>query len=213
MKRLPHPRFFLFLAVFGGVLAAAMPFRPLRDAVLLGFDAGALAFLAATVPLWFETRTDIMRSRAARDDGGRVLLLLVSVVALLTVFAAVFAIVASDTDMTVEDMLQVVGTLALAWLFVNTIFALHYGHLYYDPAAGAAERADRGGLAFPGDEPPVFSDFVYFAFVIGMASQVSDVAVLSRAMRRTVILHGLLAFAFNLGILAMTINVLSGTLT
>jgi uncharacterized membrane protein len=45
-----------------------------------------------------------------------------------------------------------------------------------------------------------------------MTCQVSDVVVTGRGMRRVVLFHGLLAFFFNLGVVALTINVLSGVL-
>jgi uncharacterized membrane protein len=47
---------------------------------------------------------------------------------------------------------------------------------------------------------------VYFSFVIGMTSQVSDVGVTSRAVRRTVTAHGVVSFLFNVALLALTIN-------
>lgn len=46
-------------------------------------------------------------------------------------------------------------------------------------------------MAFPGpDETPGYWDFVYFSFVVGMTSQVSDVGVTSKRIRRTVVAHG-----------------------
>ena len=42
-----------------------------------------------------------------------------------------------------------------------------------------------------------------------MTSQVSDVAVESAAIRRIVTLHGVLAFFFNLSVLALTVNMMS----
>ena len=68
------------------------------------------------------------------------------------------------------------------------------------------------GLAFPGHEDPDYLDFFYHSAVVGMTSQVSDVTVHSRAMRRLVLLHGLLSFAFNLIVLAMAVNVFASAL-
>jgi uncharacterized membrane protein len=214
MTGLPHPRFFLFLAVTAAVTAALWPLLGPGRALILGFDAGAVAFLVATLPMWFEDGSDAMRQRAARDDGGRPLLLLVSVLALAAVFVALVTVLRSHAPVTAQDYLQVVMTLVLAWLFVNTIYAHHYAHLYF----AQVREQDAGGLDFPGREGPghkgpVFSDFVYFAFVIGMTSQVSDVTIHSRRMRRAATLHGLMAFGFNLGVMALTINVLSGALS
>ena len=83
----------------------------------------------------------------------------------------------------------------------HTIFALHYAHDFYDESAGR-------GLAFPrGDKEPDYWDFVYFSFVIGMTSQVSDVSVTSKQIRRTVAAHGVVSFVFNAALLALTVNI------
>jgi uncharacterized membrane protein len=123
-----------------------------------------------------------------------------------------FTIVDARYAVTGRDILWVIATLVLAWLFVNTIFAHHYAHLYYDPPDPGSGAAERGGLSFPGTDAPDFSDFCYFAFGIGMTCQVADVTIQSRRIRRLATLHGLLAFSFNLGVMAMTINVMAGAL-
>jgi len=66
------------------------------------------------------------------------------------------------------------------------------------------------GLRFPGEFDPDFLDFSYFAFVVGMTSQVSDVAVTGEQMRRITLIHGVLSFVLNIAILAMSINVIAG---
>ena len=43
-------------------------------------------------------------------------------------------------------------------------------------------------------------------YVIGMTSQVSDVCVTSKPLRRIVTAHGLLSFVFNVTLLALAIN-------
>lgn len=207
MKALPHPRFLLFLL---SLPVAVAGFRILgrawESAEVMAFDLAALLFMLSCLPLWLESGARPMRSRAARDDGGRVLLLLVSVAALGAVVRALLRIAGADAVLDAGQALLVVATLALAWCFVNTVYAFHYAHLYYD----LGEQGDRGGLEFPGEAPPVFADFLYFSFVIGMTCQVSDVVVQTTVLRRTVLLHGLLSFLFNLGVLAMVVNVLAG---
>ena len=59
----------------------------------------------------------------------------------------------------------------------------------------------------PGNARPDYWDFVYFSFVIGMTSQVSDVGVTSTRIRRTVTAHGVVAFAFNAALLALSVNI------
>jgi uncharacterized membrane protein len=205
MTAIPHPRFLLFLVLlFCGIAGASGHMKP-EEAVVFGFNIAALGFIAASVPLFLQDQPGDLRRRGARDDGGRVLLLLSSAIVLAAVIASLARMIQTREALTMPDLLQVIATLVLTWLFVNLIYAHHYGHMYYDQK----DHGDAGGLAFPGGDDPVFVDFCYFAFCIGMTSAVSDVNIESRSMRRTVTLHALLAFVFNLGILALVINVLS----
>ena len=96
----------------------------------------------------------------------------------------------------------------LAWLFSNTVYALHYAHLFYQP--GMTTGRIRAGSISRRDEPDYW-DFVYFSFTLGMTFQTSDVEITSRDMRRVVIGQCLAAFVFNIGVLAFTINVLGRT--
>lgn len=205
IRAIPHPRFFLFLALLFCGIAGASGFMKPEEAVVAGFNIAALGFIAASIPLFLQDQPEDLRRRGARDDGGRVFLLLSSAVVLAAVVASLARMIQTREALTMPDLLQVIATLILAWLFVNLIYAHHYGHMYYDQK----DHGDTGGLAFPGRDDPVFADFCYFAFCIGMTSAVSDVNIESRNMRRTVTLHALLAFLFNLGILALVINVLS----
>lgn len=102
------------------------------------------------------------------------------------------------------------GLVALAgsWLMMHTIYAFHYAHRYYiDQKSGTPD----GGLDFPGkDDAPDYFDFLYYSYVIGMTSQVSDVQATSKEMRRITLLHSVLAFAFNMMVLALSVNVVAG---
>jgi uncharacterized membrane protein len=89
------------------------------------------------------------------------------------------------------------------------VWAFHYAHLFYDPLTSGE---DHGGLSFPGGSPPKFSDFCYFSFVIGMTFQVSDVEITSSHFRKIAMIHGMVAFFYNLGLLALTVNLIAGAL-
>ena len=101
------------------------------------------------------------------------------------------------------------ASLAASWLLLQTAFALHYARVYY---RRGPDGAAAGGLAFPGGREPDYLDFLYFSAVVGMTSQVSDVAVTHRHLRRLTLVHGLLSFAFNLIVLALAINVFASSL-
>lgn len=208
---LPHPRFIVFLLLFAfvgvAVDLAAPHIRP-SIALIAGFDTGAAAFILSAVPLWRDRGDPGAHVRAERDDGGQRLLILVLVATLAVVLVALGMAVQHQNGRTPADVLLVVVTLTLAWVLVNLVYSFHYAHLYYD----LRRRGGDGGLDFPGGHAPVFADFCYFSFVIGMTCQVSDVAITEQRIRRAALLHGLVAFFFNLGVFALTVNVLAGVL-
>lgn len=102
-----------------------------------------------------------------------------------------------------------IATVVLSWWLIHTIFSVHYAHMYYDTDTDEGGRLKVGGLQFPHTEEPDYLDFVYFGFVIGMTFQVSDVEIADRKIRRMGLLHGVVAFAFNMSIIALTVNLIS----
>jgi len=102
------------------------------------------------------------------------------------------------------------SALVLSWLLIHTMYTFHYARRYYD--SHPQTNADVRGLGFPGTENPDYLDFAYYSFVIGMTSQVSDVAVTSRHIRRITLLHGVLSFLFNIAILALSVNIIVGVI-
>lgn len=199
------PRFLLFIAATAVGLFFAIPALGWRAGVMAGFDLGATVFLVSVLPL-LGHRSDDMRRSARRNDANRLLLLFLTLAVSLVVLVAVASeLMQGDTPDT-RAIALIVGTLILCWVFSNTIYTLHYAHLYYRSDGGG----DAAGLQFPETPEPDYWDFVYFAFCLGMTFQTSDVTVTDRRIRKVVTLHCLAAFVFNLGIVAFTINVLGG---
>lgn len=199
------PRFLLFIAATAISTFFAIPASDLRTGVMIGFDAGAALFLLSALPL-LRHRSDDMRRSATRNDANRLLLLFLTLAVSLVVLVAVASELMQGDSPDGRSIVLIVGTLALCWVFSNTIYALHYAHLFYRDDNGG----DAGGLEFPETPEPDYWDFVYFAFCLGMTFQTSDVSVTDRGLRKVVTLHCLAAFVFNLGIVAFTINVLGG---
>jgi uncharacterized membrane protein len=52
---------------------------------------------------------------------------------------------------------------------------------------------------------------MYFSLVVGMTSQVSDVQISGRDLRRMALIHGVVSFFFNTIILALTINIVASS--
>ena len=139
-----------------------------------------------------------IRMRAsAQDEGAFVILLLTIAATLASLVAIVFelgGLKQAPQGQAITQVLLAMATILLSWSFVHTMFTLHYAHEYY----GKKGDGNIGGLIFPGDKQPDYRDFLYFSLVIGMTSQVSDVAVTSKVMRRIAAIHGVLSFFFNL---------------
>lgn len=198
-------RFLLFIAATAVALFFAIPALGLRTGVMIGFDAGASIFLLSVLPL-LRHRSDDMRRSASRNDANRLLLLFLTLAVSLVVFVAIASILMEGATPDMRSIALIVGTIILCWVFSNTVYTLHYAHLYYR----AGDGGDAAGLEFPKEPEPDYWDFVYFAFCLGMTFQTSDVSVTDRGIRKVVTLHCLAAFVFNLGIIAFTINVLGG---
>lgn len=205
-NRLAPPRFILFvllLLLAGGT--AVWHFDDWRPGFMYGFDVAAVIFLLSCLPLLRIREARSMREHAAQNDANRSMLLVITGIVTLAILAAVAAEVEGGAQAGGTKIL-VVATLLIAWLFGNSIYGLHYAHLAYAPAARGPDR----GIEFPGTPEPVYADFAYFAFTLGMTFQTSDVAISNAAIRRVVTLQCLAAFVFNIGVLAFTINVLGG---
>jgi uncharacterized membrane protein len=102
-----------------------------------------------------------------------------------------------------------IAGMVLSWFFIHTIFTLRYAHIFYGDDDEKPET-HAGGLEFPDDKKPDYLDFAYFALVLGMTFQVSDVQITSKRLRRIAMLHGLLSFGYNTIMIALTINLIAG---
>jgi uncharacterized membrane protein len=201
-----HGRFVLFVVIFAAAGFAAGVWFDWRQAVMIGFDLAAVIFLLSCLSLLNDTPA-IMRRKAKENDANRGVLLAITGLVSIVILVTVGTELAGKTDKGPPVALIIV-TLTLAWLFSNVIYAVHYAHLYYSQKRGTG--GDAAGIDFPGKEQPDYSDFVYFAFTLGMTFQTSDLAIVGRGIRRVAIVHSFAAFVFNIGVLAFTINVLGG---
>jgi uncharacterized membrane protein len=200
----------LLIAVIFGIIVAALPLaaRP-ATRTLLGWDAGAALYLGLIHFAMARCDIDRIKRRAAEQDEGALAILFLSMAATLaSLVAVIFELGAVKQGGSVLSALLAGTTILLSWAFVHTIFALHYAHEYY------GERRDGviGGLNFPEEKNPDYFDFLYFSLVIGMTSQVSDVAITSRSIRRIASVHGVLSFFYNVSVLALTVNIVSNVL-
>jgi uncharacterized membrane protein len=206
--RLVHGRPRLFLAAALMLVAAVLlPVPEWSTRLLLSWDLAVAAFLGMAMHLMRGATVSQIRARSEREDEGRfgVLILTVgaAVASLIAILAELAGSQSGDAAVHVWRLVLALVTILLSWAFIHVIFGLHYAHDFY-----ADEGGPRGpALQFPGGEDPDYWDFAYFSFVIGMTSQVSDVEIASKSMRRTATAHSITSFLFNLALLSLMINV------
>lgn len=204
------------------ILAATALFFCLPDAwrlttrLLTVWNSGAVLYMALTVAMMIRDDHDRMRERARTQDEGRFVILAVAVLATLASLVAIVLQLAATKNASGEAKAVHVSLAALtivtSWTFIHLMFALHYAHEYVSEWRRRTDRPDeiRGGLRFADTKRPVYTDFLYFSYVIGVASQTADVVICSRMMRTIALVHGVVAFFFNTTIVALTINIAAG---
>jgi uncharacterized membrane protein len=180
----------------------------------IAWDAGVLLFFALTSYVIGAGEAAVLRRRASQSDTHIWIILGIVVIAAAASFAALAFVLqkpeGATTTTLVSRIIVAVGTLVLSWTLVHAMFAIRYAHYFYgDPEA---DGTPRGGLGFPGKGHPDFWDFMYYSFVVGMTCQVSDVQILTKPMRRLTLAHGVLAFFFNAGVLALAVNIFAAAL-
>jgi uncharacterized membrane protein len=207
----------LVSAIAGSAVFLLLPSTyALPARVATAWVIGVAVFLWLTFLAAGDSSPDHLRRRAERLDERRwVILALIVAAAATSLVALGFLLQKEVPGLVIPTPVRVVlaGLTVLAsWLLTHTIFAVHYAHEFYGDADPGPDREDRGGLAFPGDKAPDYWDFLYYAFVVGMTCQVSDVQVTGRRMRRLTLAHGLVSFIFNTVVLALAVNILASSL-
>jgi uncharacterized membrane protein len=177
---------------------------PVRVSLLITFDLTASVYLIGMIRAMLRTGSEIVRRHARSIDAGRRSLLTISLVLSATVLAALGVEIQAAEDVAMAHVFLASASVFVSWLFMNTMFAMHYAHSYYEQG-----RSEPGGLAFPGGDSPEYLDFLYFALMLGMTFQVSDVSIVDRGIRRVAMLHAVFAFFFNVIVISIAVSTLA----
>lgn len=186
-----------------GVFLAFAQQTNVPRALLLGFNMGALFYVVYAFYMMSTTHASAIKQRAIHQEEGKWTALAVSIVTAMVVLVALSLELRGAKSKSMWDVALAGSSILLAWLFVALVFAQEYAHSYYMVGKG---------LDFPGEPEPDYWDVTYFSLVLNMTCQTSDVAINTRPMRRLVLLHSVIAFFFNVIILAITVNVVAGLL-
>lgn len=208
--KLFHRHLSIWIALALGT--AAFYFLPtgwsLIGRLLTGWDFGVTLFLVM-IYLWMRrmTAAQIRSHYVDEDPSGPVILVVVTVAALLSLLAIVEPLAtlrqAAHTERIWRFLLAAM-TLVDSWLLLPTMFTMHYADMFYSAKPGARP------LSFPQTEMPAFWDFAYFSFTIAAACQTADVLTTQASIRRVVIAHEIISFAFNVAIIGFAINITAG---
>jgi uncharacterized membrane protein len=208
---LAHKRLFGSIAI-GLLIFLLLPKDGLpMPRAFFGWDVGVICFLASVY--WMVSHSDaaLIRQQSAMQDEGRNLVLISAIGAVVISVAVILVWLSGEMSAgkpPTRDLALVFLTIPLSWIFIHTIFMLHYAHEFY-----AEHRGAGGGLRFPGHDQPDYWDFVYFAFGVGMAAQVADVTVTSKPIRHIVTIHSIVSFVFNVTLIAMTVSIVVDTIS
>ncbi|MCX7174594.1 MAG: DUF1345 domain-containing protein [Proteobacteria bacterium] len=179
---------------------------------IIGWNIGACLYLLLAARMMFWSSHERMRTRALQQDEGRIIILVLVVSSAIMCLGAIVAELGISKDihgtLRYAHIALAALTILSAWAFTQVMFALHYAHDYY----AAEARGNSGGLLFPGGHAPDYGDFLYFACVIGTSGQTADISFTTRTMRRTGLVHCILAFFFNTTLVALTINIAASLL-
>lgn len=201
-NRIAPPRFLAYLLALVVIGTIVWVRKAPIDRFLIGFDVATALYLLSLVPMLREGDPKAIARHAAENDANRAMLLVIALVIGAVILGAIaFELIGRDD----YSAALVISTLALAWLFANTVYAFHYAHLYYAPGSKA------GGLSIPSTDTPDYLDFLHFALILGMTFQTADINITSRTIRRVSTGHCLAAFVFNIGVLAFSINMIAGS--
>jgi uncharacterized membrane protein len=207
MRMLSHlvhrPRLVGACAVALLVFVALLLTQHWTHAMLMAFNAGAALYLGLMGHVMLKATPSSMRHRALRQDEGKWAVLGLALCVAGTVLGALAFELHAAKNKSLWDIALASSSILLSWLFVALMFSQQYAHSFY---------LQPGQLVFPGTEQPDYLDFMYFAIVLSMCCQTSDVAITASPMRRLVMLHSVLSFFFNVIIIAITVNVVAGVL-
>jgi uncharacterized membrane protein len=212
-----HHRLLISLAVSAVVLFCFVGGRfSVPALILVTWIAFAVSIIVMDWVIILTSHPKEVRTIARIEDSSRTLIFIFVLISSLVSTLAIFFLLKSSKQLSPQvvtgHVLLGMASVIASWTLVHTIFTLRYAHMFYTTDTDDdGKKKQLGGLQFPGDEKePDYLDFVYFSFVLGMTFQVSDIEISSRQIRRLAWVHGMISFAFNTAIVALSINVISG---
>lgn len=198
-------RLIVMIVVGVGTALAVGALKSWAYAPAMGWAAASLTYLIWVWAVVGRLQAEATAAHARREDPGRGVSDVLVLSATVASFAGVALILleASNAEGGTKAAIvaMALGSVALSWFLVHTLFTLRYASIYY---------RDREGVDFNEDKLPRYMDFAYLAFTVGMTFQVSDTDLKTEAIRTTVLRQALLSYLLGTIVLATTINLVAG---
>ncbi|UKA60630.1 DUF1345 domain-containing protein [Arthrobacter sp. FW306-2-2C-D06B] len=171
----------------------------------LGWAAASLIYLVWVWSVIGRLDASETSAHAVREDPGRFASDILVLAATMGSFGGVALILleAAPAEGGTKALIigVALGSVALSWLLVHTLFTLRYATLYY---------LAKDGVDFNKKNPPKYADFAYLSFTIGMTYQVSDTDLTTDAIRYAALRQALLSYVLGAIVLATAINLVAG---
>lgn len=146
------------------------------------------------------------KAHADSDDAPAIAIIAVTLIAVAVSVVSLFFVLNHAEGETVPALAMAFASVLLGWATIHTMAAMHYAHLFWRSSGKGGKTQHKGGMDFPDTENPGVYEFLYFAFVIGMTAQTSDVGVTTTAMRKATLAHSIVSFFFNTVLVAAFVN-------
>jgi len=208
VHQLIHTRPGLITAITTGLIVGFTlpPYWSFLTRALIGWNVTVWFYLCLMG--WLMTRASHIKVRqlAEQEDKSAAVILAIMSVAAVTSLAAIILELSTVKSLPLSYRLMhyafTGSTVFGSWCLVAVLFTFHYARIFY------RSPSENRALRFPNNEENLnYWDFLYFSFTIAVAAQTSDVTVLTRSMRKTVLAQSILSFLFNLAILGLSINI------
>jgi uncharacterized membrane protein len=201
----------LIVAILIGTVAgfALPPHWSLVTRSLMAWNITVWSYLLLVGWLMAHSTHVHVRKSAEQEDRSASVILAIMTVAAVVSLAAIVLELTTVKELTLSHRLAHYGftaaTIVGSWFLVATLFTFHYARTYYQ------SPIDQRALRFPdGELSPDYWDFLYFSFTIAVAAQTSDISVMTRGLRKAVLVQSVLSFLFNVAIVGLSINIAAG---
>lgn len=206
-----RPRRALFIGAVSGLILAVFAVDYWISGAFIGALISDLLFvLPYGLRLSSSDTRDLFLSADLKKDRLLKRSLLVLFVGLVFLGLSMHDMNAAKSDTKTFQLLLYFFGVILCWLELQLAFATYYAKLFYRGNEHGEESIDQGPqeLIFPGDDAPLFTDFIYVANAVALTFAMSDVNIESSRMRKTVMFQALASFLFYTLIFSVVANLM-----